>query len=357
MKVLFITGFPGFIGKRLMGLLIGRGPWDEICFLVQDKLLAQAQQEIEQLKKLSQHVLLSVEVGDITKEDLGLGDRYPYLTHKVTDILHMAAIYSFTVPYDLCHEINVLGTEHILMFAKRCCQSIHLYYFSTCYVSGCRTGRIMESDLDGGQGFKNYYEATKFEAEIHVQNAMKVIPTTIFRPSIVVGDSTTGETDKYDGPYYFIRFLLKHALPMIKIGKSVAKVNIIPVDYLVNTVGELMLQKKTLGHVFQIADPSPLTSQEIVAEICQQLGRPFIPIRVPRRLAEAALKFQMVESFTGIPRNALPYFNHEASYDTTNTAQFLSGTSIRCPNFRGYLPNLIQFVKNNLDRQNMAAKY
>ena len=61
---------------------------------------------------------------------------------------------------------------------------------------------------DEGQAFRNHYEATKFTAELLVRQAMnRDLPATIYRPGIVVGDSQTGETQKFDGPYFFASFL------------------------------------------------------------------------------------------------------------------------------------------------------
>ena len=65
----------------------------------------------------------------------------------------------------------------------------------------------MESELACGQPFKNHYESTKFGAEVLVRASMDEVPTTIYRPAIVVGDSETGVTAKFDGPYYLLRLL------------------------------------------------------------------------------------------------------------------------------------------------------
>ena len=65
-----------------------------------------------------------------------------------------------------------------------------------------RLGVIAEDELDRGQTFRNPYEETKFQAEKIVQRAAATLPVTIFRPCSVVGDSRTGEIDRFEGPYY-----------------------------------------------------------------------------------------------------------------------------------------------------------
>ena len=91
---------------------------------------------------------------------------------------------------------------HVLDFIEGCPHFSRLHYISTCYVSGRHPGKFTENDLVLGQRFNNYYEETKYLAEVEVQKRMKRgLAATIYRPAIVVGDSQTGATQKYDGPY------------------------------------------------------------------------------------------------------------------------------------------------------------
>ena len=100
-------------------------------------------------------------------------------------------------------RINVEGTKNVLEFLEEAPHFERLHYVSTAYVSGTARGVFRETDLDVGQGFKNHYEETKFQAEVEV--ARSRVPCTIYRPGVVVGDSKTGETAKFDGPYFVLR--------------------------------------------------------------------------------------------------------------------------------------------------------
>jgi len=107
-------------------------------------------------------------------------------------------------------KVNVEGTRHMLDFADGCSSLRRFQYVSTCYVSGRYAGIFRETDLSKGQTFNNFYEETKYLAEVEVQEQMRQgLPATIYRPAIVVGDSRTGDTQKYDGPYFAIRWLLR----------------------------------------------------------------------------------------------------------------------------------------------------
>jgi nucleoside-diphosphate-sugar epimerase len=102
-------------------------------------------------------------------------------------------------------RVNVDGTRNLLEFAGARERFERLQYVSTAYVSGRTRGVFRETDLDVGQGFKNHYEETKFLAEVEVVRSK--LPATIYRPGVVVGDSRTGETAKFDGPYAVLRMM------------------------------------------------------------------------------------------------------------------------------------------------------
>ena len=152
---------------------------------------------------------MELAVGDITKPDLGL-DSVSRLKEQTSEVFHLAAVYDLSVPRDVGMRVNVTGTRNVLDFAESARRLRRLHYVSTCYVSGRYAGIFSEADLEKGQSFNNYYEETKYLAEVEVQGRMRGgLSATVYRPAVVVGDSRTGATQKYDGPYYVIRWLLK----------------------------------------------------------------------------------------------------------------------------------------------------
>jgi thioester reductase-like protein len=183
-----VTGFPGFIGRRLVRALDG-----PVVALVEERMA-------EQARSLAGEGV-EVVVGDITQRRLGLSDAdWERLVGEVTHVFHLAAIYDLSVPIELAQRVNVDGTGNVLELCQAAKRFERLAYVSTAYVAGLRTGVIYEHELVMGQAFKNHYESTKFQAEVWVRALMDRVPTTILRPAIVVGDSQTGETEKFDGP-------------------------------------------------------------------------------------------------------------------------------------------------------------
>src|SRR5262249_29404604 len=137
---------------------------------------------------------------DISKPRFGLdADTFDRLRAECSEAYHLAALYNLAAPKDQSYDVNVEGTRHVLGFCEGVKAFRKLVYYSTIVVSGDRTGTIYESDLECGQRFRNYYEETKYLAEVEVRRRQDV-PSIVIRPAVVIGDSRSGEIDKYDGP-------------------------------------------------------------------------------------------------------------------------------------------------------------
>ncbi len=146
--------------------------------------------------------------GDLSEIDLGLDNRtLDWIEGHCTAVFHNAAslVFRGDDPDGEPYLSNVEGTRRILELCR--CTGIRQYHHvSTAYVCGLRNGRILESDVNVGQTAGNVYEKTKLQAEMLVRSAASahggwLDPPTIYRPSIIVGDSQTGYTTTYHGFY------------------------------------------------------------------------------------------------------------------------------------------------------------
>ena len=221
-----VTGFPGFIGGRLVQALLEEAPDSRVVALVEPHMADKA----EELAAKLDGGRIEVLAGDITERRLGLGDEdYERLAAEITAIYHLAAIYDLAVPLEIATKVNVDGTGNVLSLCEDCERLERLHYVSTAYVAGDRSGTVYEHELAMGQGFKNHYESTKFQAEVWVRQAMGRVPITVYRPAIVVGDSRSGETLKFDGPYYALRVISRTTRmkqPIPRFGRSGAPFNV-----------------------------------------------------------------------------------------------------------------------------------
>jgi thioester reductase-like protein len=350
-----MTGFPGFLASRLVREMFAYGPEGTLFFLVEPRYRQEAERRMETIEAEFPGFEGDWEIvsGDITDEQLGFDEEtYEDLADRVNVVWHLAAIYDLAVAEAVAYRVNVRGTIHVLDFCEQCDDLQRLNYISTSYVSGTRGGTVYEDELDEGQGHNNHYESTKFWAEVEVQRRRSKLPTAIFRPGIVVGDSQTGETDKYDGPYYLMRLLhkLPNWMPVPNIGEGDCVVNLVPVDYVTETMAFLGLQEGADGQVYQVADPQPMKARDIFSMILDCMDRAPAIGRVPAGLANVALGNEQVSSFAELPREALIYFNHGARYDTSNVDRALEGTPIRCPHLSTYMQTLVDYFLRHPDR-------
>ena len=247
-------------------------------------------------------------------------------------------------------KVNVEGTKNVLDFAEGCAALRRFQYVSTCYVSGKFAGIYREADLGKGQVFNNYYEETKFLAEVEVRERMKRgFPATVYRPAVVVGDSRTGDTQKYDGPYYVMRWLLKQPgvalLPVVG-DTHRSRINLVPRDFVTAAVTYLSAQDKSLGKTYQLADPEPLTIDEVLTAVAKATGRITVRVPLPVSVAKAAIDWVPgVYKLMQIPSSTIDYFIHPTYYDCANTRADLAGTGIEVPPLRSYLPTLVSFMR------------
>ena len=354
----FLTGFPGFLGTALVERLLSRYPARcPIVCLVQPAYYRLAQMRVARIchehRILGERILLYE--GDITRPDLGLGERYFLLTKQIAEIYHLAALYDLGLDRDRGMAVNVTGTRHVLQFAERCGLDLRrFHYVSTCFVSGRYPGVFRESDLDKGQSFNNCYEETKYLAEVEVQRRMRRgLPVTIYRPSIVVGDSKTGATQKYDGLYFFIRWLLgQSAFAMVPIfdDPTCFEFNFVPRDFVVDAIAHLSALDSSLGKVYQLCDPNPMRVDQVIELMGESTGRRVLRVRLPRSFAKGLVKHvPLVQKMVGIEPAVMDYFVHPTRYTCDNMLADLRASDICCPPFASYVENLVRFTQRHSD--------
>ncbi len=350
MAVVFFTGFPGFLGVELLPRVLARRPGDEAVCLVQPKFADLARRRASELAASNPGVggRIRLVEGDITREGLGLPDPAAAAA-DVAEVFHLAAIYDLSVPREVGMRVNVVGTRHVLDFAARSPRLARLQYVSTCYVSGRHPGTFTEADLELGQTFHNYYEETKYLAEVEVRLRMKGgLPASIYRPAITVGDSATGVTQKYDGPYFIIQWVLRQrGVALVPtVGDLASYVNVVPRDFVVSAIAQLSGLEVSKGRTYQLADPAPLRVGELLDQVQRATGKRLVKVPLPPSVAKAAIRHVPgVYSLLRIPADAIDYFMHPGRYDSRNTQADLAGSGIACPPFPTYVDRLVAFVR------------
>ena len=349
--VLF-TGFPGFIGMRLLPRILDLHPGWRVECLVQEKFLELGRAALAALGEghPKSRGRIGLVTGDITLEGLGIEAKCAReLRQSLVEAWHLAAVYDLAVRRDVGRRINVEGTKNVLEFLGQAPHLERLQYVSTAYVSGTARSTFRETDLDVGQGFKNHYEETKFQAEVEV--ARSRVPHTIYRPGVVVGDSNTGETGKFDGPYYVLRLMERLPSPGVffRVGLGFGTVNIVPVDFVVEALAALSACPQSAGRTYHLCDPQPHSPAELAEMFAEAIGKTFVYLPVPMSVAKAFFAPKPVQRFFGMPLQSLDYFDDPVRHDTTQSAKDLGDLGIECPRLADYIPRLVAFYKSHRD--------
>ncbi|PSL26471.1 thioester reductase-like protein [Planomicrobium soli] len=348
MKSIVFTGFPGFIASQLIRKCVSEDV--EIVAIILPSERWKAEQEAARIQVETGSRPIRLIDGDITKKGLGLKDGdMAILTENKVIFWHLAAIYDLAVPKGIAWKVNVDGTRNVNEFVKKLPTLERYMYFSTAYVAGAREGKLFENELMRPQKFKNFYEETKFEAELLVEQLKRTVPVTIVRPGIVRGDSRTGQTIKFDGPYFFLNMIDRlRKLPVIPyIGHSKALINVVPVDYIIEASIYLSTVEEAAGETVHLTDPNPHPVEEVYRSMVFEMTGKMPKSHIPHKLAAASLALSPIRKALRVEAETLDYLTWQASFDTRNAERLLSGSNIQCADFLETMPEMVSFYQRH----------
>jgi thioester reductase-like protein len=337
-----VTGYPRLLARRMAEALAPKGP---VLLLVREKHVEAAREFATTLRDAR------VLEGEASAMHLGLATtEYRELAEACTDVVHADEWTALAADRPTLGRVNVEGTRAVLELAQDCRKLRRLTHFSTVMVSGDRVGVIAEDELSSGQSFRNFYEETKFEAEVLVRRAMGRTPCTVLRPGIIVGDSKTGEIDRLDGPYLVAGILLSAPaqVPLPLPGDGVAPLNVVPIDYVVAAAVAIHHDPRAVGRTFHVVDANPSSSRRVYERVAESGGRKLPRLSLGYKLTDTLLRLPGLERLTREQRMAFASVNHLSFYSSRNTLEILDGTGIRCPPIESYLDKLIDFARVRL---------
>ncbi len=346
-----VTGGTGFIGRRIVSRLLHDRDDAQVWVLVRRESLSRFEQLAQSWGPRAKPL-----VGDLGMPGLGLNDDAMTELGDVDHIVHCAAIYDIAAPESAQRVANVDGTNSVIELTRRLGATLH--HMSSIAVAGNYPGVYTEDDFDVAQTLPTPYHQTKFEAEALVRTSG--LPHRIYRPAVVVGDSSTGEMDKVDGPYYFFGILSKLAglpsrIPMML--PDTGRTNIVPVDYVVEAVVHLMHSPDRDGQTFHLTAPKTIGLRGIYRGIAKAAGLPPLRGSLPTAAANPVLKASgrakvlrnMAATQLGIPAEVLDVVDLAPTFTAEATEEALRGTEIKVPEFGSYAPTLWRYWAEHLD--------
>jgi thioester reductase-like protein len=291
--------------------------------------------------------------GDVQRPALGLEESLEEIAESVTDIVHGAASVSFDLGLAESRAINVDGTRRMLELAALCARRGGLRsfsYVSTAYVAGDHRGRFGEDDLDVGQGFRNAYERTKFEAERLVREHAEELPISVFRPSIIVGDRRTGWTQSFNVLYGPLRAFAQGDYAAVPARRS-APVDAVSVDYVADAIFALATTRPAAGETYHLtAGDDAATVGELVDLAAEHFGRR-PPLSVPPAVYRRLVHPLVLRAARGRRRRMLrrsevyfPYFAVDAEFDDSRARAALGSAGIRPAPLPAYFDRLVDFA-------------
>ncbi len=361
----FVTGATGFIGKRLVKKLLERRG-AVVYFLLRSESQAKVP-ELLAYWGVSKARAIPVH-GDLTARKLGVSaEDIKALKGQIDHIFHLAAVYDLSADEESQVAVNVEGTRNAVEFAKAI-DGGHFHLVSSIAAAGLYEGVFREDMFDEAENLDHPYFSTKHESEKIVRRECKV-PWTVYRPAMVVGDSRTGEMDKIDGPYYFFKLIqrMRQILPpwMPAVGLEGGRVNIVPVDFVVDALDHISHSKADLSkRCFHLVDPKGYRVGDVLDIFSKAAHAPkmnlfvnaallgFVPKSIKKGLMALAPVRRVrnaVMKDLGLPEDMLTFINYPTRFDCRETQAALKGSGIECPNLHDYAWRLWDYWERHLD--------
>ncbi|MCL2778518.1 MAG: SDR family oxidoreductase [Polyangiaceae bacterium] len=348
-EVVLLTGFPSFIARKMCTELV-RSPTTFVHAIVPPKFEAEAKEAYCALSQNEQARVNLIE-GDAAAIDLGLsGVEFKALAGEIDRIHHMAQITDVGADKKHVEHVNLGGAREILEFGAACRGIQNLVFHSSAHVSGDRRGIVLEEELEKGQNFHNCVEESLARSEKMMRAAMPKIPICVVRHTIVVGDSQTGEIDRFEGPYFLISLIVTSPpdFPIALPGRAETPLYLVPVDYVVRATRAIGRDPRAPGRTFHIGDSSPLTVKRVFELVAAACGRRTPHSFFPPNLTNALLRVPGIERLAKSPHAFVDALMTHVTYNFTNTTELLADTEVRCPPFESYVERLVEFVQHRL---------
>ena len=360
----FVTGATGFIGRRLVQKLLDR-KGSIVYILVRDDSPEKLDPLYQRWGVDNKRVIPVL--GDLSQPKLGIAKKdLAKLKGAIKHFFHLAAIYDLKASAEAQQVANVDGTRHVIELAEEVGAEC-LHHMSSIAAAGLYEGVFREDMFDEAEGLDHPYFRTKHDSEGLVRKSYKGA-WRIYRPGLVVGDSQTGEMDKIDGPYYFFKLIQKarRILPpwVPTIGIEGGRMNIVPVDFVVNAMDHIAHKRGLDGKCFHLTDPEPKRVGDILNIFAKAAHAPMMSVRInalmfsfiPNSVKKGMMALSPIRRIRdqlmkdlALPPDLMRFINYPTRFDCRDTLAALKGADIECPSLEDYAWRLWDYWERHLD--------
>lgn len=361
-RCLFVTGATGAIGSALVPLLL-EDPTARIVLLIRADSTAALGERLEALHQFwawapqddhDRRARITAVRGDVTLPDFGLDQTTQrQIQTQCTHFVHTAGIVRMNLPLEEARRAALGAAQHLVGLARSCTLLEKIDFVSTVGVGG-RLAVVPETWIEQPRGFHNTYEQAKAEAEDFIRTEVTAgLPLTVHRPSMVVGDSRTGQIVHFQVFYHLCEFLSGRRTFGLAPHLGEARLDIIPVDTVARAIAWSSTQPDLAGHILHLcAGPehaAPLVAlQAEVRRLFAAHGQRVPPrLTLPPQLFTRVIKHasRFMDEKTRRAVNTLPIFlEYLASaqrFENTRTQTLLARAGITIPTWHSYVATVL----------------
>src|SRR6202522_4636803 len=357
---IFLTGSTGYIGAHVAANLL-RDHGAALNVLVRAHDVREAEARLWQALQLHlefpqfyEYLQTRVRVfrGDLTESAFGLQrDEYDRLVHTTDSVIHCAASLNRKSEKS-CLNVNLRGTLEVVQLASRARHQHGLRRFShvsTVAVAGQRANEVVQEDtaIDWNRSDYDPYARTKKFCEHMVRQLLPDVSRTIFRPSIVLGDSRRPETNQFDMVRAFVFLAGLPALPF----RPTDRIDIVPVDFVADAVATLHQKEKPLHDIYHLSSGTGAETFEqltnALSEAQGKRGPKFVPAfekRTSQMVNALAGRAGKIGGIANLLKVFLPYLVWNTVFDNTRAVEEMGR---RPAPFSQYSFSFLKFSREN----------
>jgi len=280
---IFLTGSTGYLGAHVAASLL-KTHSEPLNLLIRAKDHRDAERRLWQAMQLHLDFppfydylrsRVRIFLGDLTESQFGLSEEdYRHLVRSTDSIIHCAASLNRKSEKS-CLNVNLRGTLEVIKLAAKARDDHGLRRFShisTVAVAGHRRNEVVHEDeaIDWNRFDYDPYARTKKFCEHMIRELLPDVPRTIFRPSIILGDSRYPQTTQFDMVRAFVFLASLPVLPF----RPTDRVDIVPVDFVADSIVTLHQKEKPNYDTYHLSSgTASQTYQELTNALARAQGK------------------------------------------------------------------------------------